>query len=118
MADEIRIKGLGAALKAIDATPAKVLEALRPIIEKHTAAIEGKARAGTTGSVADGIHSEVAEKPPRWIFGRIWSKSQQAIHVEYGTVNSGAKPYLRPAFQQEKAAFKSEATAAIKALES
>ena len=30
---------------------------------------------------------------------------QYAIHVEYGTVNSPAQPYLRPAFMQGQATF-------------
>lgn len=31
---------------------------------------------------------------------------QYAVHVEYGTVNSPAQPYLRPAFMQSQDTFK------------
>jgi hypothetical protein len=52
-----------------------------------------------------------------YVFGRVTASAPHAIHVEYGTVGRRAQSFLRPALQQDKAAFQSDAKAAIKAPE-
>jgi HK97 gp10 family phage protein len=118
MASDIKISGMKEVLKAIDATPAKILAALKPVVTKHTAALEGKARQNAPvadGELSGSIKSQVVEGDG-YVFGRVTASAPHAIHVEYGTVATRAQPFLRPALQQDKASFQADAAAAIKAL--
>jgi len=118
MASDLKLTGLRETLKGLDATPKQILEKLRPVVRNHTAALEAAAR--SNAPVADGelvgsIKAEVAEGDD-WIFGRVTAGAPHAIHLEYGTVNNPARPYLRPALQQQKGKFAADAKDAVKDL--
>jgi HK97 gp10 family phage protein len=119
MASDLKLTGLRETLKGLDATPKQILEKLKPVVRKHTAALEAAARSnapvGDSGELAGSIKAEVVEGDD-WIFGRVTADAPHAIHLEYGTVNNPAQPYLRPALQQQKGKFASDAKDAVKDL--
>lgn len=117
---DIRIEGLADVLKQLDATPAALVAALTPVIEKHTKAMEARALSDVpvaSGLLKSSIKSEVEAKPEKgWVFGRVGASAPHAHLVEFGTVSAPAQPFLTPAAESVRAGLESDAKAAIEAL--
>lgn len=116
---DIRIEGLGKLLKELNATPAEILDAITPVVERHTKAAEQKALSLVpvkSGLLKRSIASEVKTKPGRWVFGRVAASAPHAHLLEYGTVRASARPFLRPALEAVRSAFKSDAKSALEKL--
>mgnify|MGYP003126947066 CR=1 FL=1 len=67
----------------------------------HTASAEGEAPASDTGFLVSQITQEVSGD-----IGKVISSSPYSAALEFGTVNMGPRPFLRPALNKSKAAIR------------
>jgi len=73
----------------------------------HTASAAGQPPATDTGDLVRSISIEVKERP-KTIEGRLIVGEDYAIHLEYGTTNMQARPFLQPAFEKSKPKIKAK----------
>ena len=73
----------------------------------HTASAAGQPPATDLGNLVRSISIEVKERP-KMIEGRLIVGEDYAIHLEYGTTNMQARPFLQPAFEKSKPKIKAK----------
>lgn len=75
----------------------------------HRASAAGEAPASDTGNLLKSIYSEKV----RNLTYVVGSRADYALHLEYGTMTMGARPFFRPVVEQEKKEINPRLKAAI-----
>jgi HK97 gp10 family phage protein len=67
----------------------------------HTASAPGESPASDTGALAKGIFAEVkTSKAAKEVAGIVRATAPYSAHLEFGTRNMAARPYLQPALDK------------------
>jgi HK97 gp10 family phage protein len=111
-----RLKSIAAASpkatrRALLATGEDILSIAKQLVPVDTSALQ---KSGAVLAISD-YKVEVGFGGPGVYYANR-EPEKYAMHVEYGTVNSPAQPYLRPAFMQSDETFKARLNEEIKKL--
>lgn len=64
----------------------------------HQQSAAGEAPASDTGRLVNSIQHDVIRRGGNFV-GRVIASTEYAIHLEFGTVNMGARPFMQPALR-------------------
>ena len=101
----IKTKGFRALVKRLRGLPAKLQVKINEEVAKSTVRVQRDARrsvAVDTGRLRSSIRFDISGDGQ---IGEIFTEVEYAAFIEFGTVNTDARPYLFPAWNQERPKF-------------
>lgn len=112
---QIDLSGMAAIEGAIQDAAASILPSAASGVAAALSLIEGTAKElcpVDQGVLAAGISTSLSASSGE-VIGRVTSSAPHSAHVEFGTIKSGARPFMHPAFELQKHAALQQITNAI-----
>jgi HK97 gp10 family phage protein len=103
------LEGIGDCIKSLDSIGKQIMNEVDNILAQSAGEMEAIAKTDVpedTGVLASSISSKLEVHNEGYVRYVVESDTEYAIHVEYGTDNMEAQPFLRPALDKVRGELK------------